>query len=180
VKPAAFLDRDGTLLDDPGYLGDPSLVRLLPGAVDALRHLQLLGLSRVVITNQSGIGRGLLREEQVRAVHEEVDRQLSLAGTGIDAWFFCPHTPDAHCDCRKPGTALHLEAARMLGLDLSTSWCIGDRMSDVLAADALGARALLVLTGDGSRHAAEARAAAIPVVANLGAAADWIARAIGH
>jgi D-glycero-D-manno-heptose 1,7-bisphosphate phosphatase len=180
VKAAAFLDRDGTLLDDPGYLGDPAKVRLLPGVIDALRRLEQMGIARVVVTNQSGIGRGLLQAEQVREVHREVDRQLAQAGASVDAWYFCPHAPDAQCDCRKPGIGMHQEAARDLGIDLTSSWCVGDRMSDVLAADGIGARAVLVLTGDGPRHADEARAAAIPVVADLGAAVSWIARALGH
>jgi histidinol-phosphate phosphatase family protein len=179
VKPAAFLDRDGTLLDDPGYLGDPAQVRLLPGAVQALQQLERLGLARVVVTNQSGIARGLLSAEQVHAVHREVERQLASSGATVDAWYFCPHAPEAHCDCRKPGTALHHEAARDLHLDLRSSWCIGDRMTDVLAADPLGARAILVLTGDGTRHADEAREAGITVVADLGAATAEIARARG-
>lgn len=176
---AAFLDRDGTLVDDPGYLGDPALVRVLPGVADALRQLAELGFLRIVITNQSGIARGLLQEEQVRAVHREIERQLALSGASIDAWYHCPHAPDDHCDCRKPGTALHLEAADRFAIDLPESWCIGDRMSDVLAASGLGARAILVQTGDGARHASDARTAAIPVVADIGAAVARIRQATG-
>ena len=176
---AAFLDRDGTLVDDPGYLGDPALVRLLPHVTDALRQLAELGYLRIVITNQSGIARGLLHEDQVHAVHREVERQLALAGASVDAWYHCPHAPDDHCDCRKPGTALHQEAARDFDIDLAASWCIGDRMSDVLAASTLGARAILVETGDGARHAADANATAITVVPHLAAAVARIRQATG-
>jgi D-glycero-D-manno-heptose 1,7-bisphosphate phosphatase len=180
MRPAAFLDRDGTLLDDPGYLGDPTQVRLFPGVAEALHVLAGLGMARVVITNQSGIGRGVLREEQVHEVHREVERQLAAAGATIDAWYFCPHAPDAQCDCRKPGTALHQAASRELMLDLTASWCIGDRISDVLPAKTLGARAILVQTGDGIRHGQEARDAGIPVVADLAAAVDLIRQMRGH
>ncbi len=174
MRPAAFLDRDGTLLDDPGYLGDPSQVRLLPGTVEALRLLGDLGMARIVVTNQSGIARGLITESQVEAVHREAARQLGVEGVGVEGWYFCPHAPEAGCDCRKPGTALHLRAAREHQLDLATSWCIGDRIGDVAAAEALGARAVLVKSGEGLRHAAEARGLGIPVATNLLAAAELI------
>ena len=174
MKRAAFLDRDGTLIDDPGYLGDPAQVELLPGVAAALRQLAELGVLRVVITNQSGIGRGMLTEAQVHAVHDEIDRQLASVGASIDAWHFCPHPPDARCDCRKPGTALHRAAAAHFGIEPEHSWCIGDRISDVTAVGDLGGRAILVRTGDGAKHAEAAIAAGIPVVSDLAAAADFI------
>lgn len=177
---AVFLDRDGTLIDDPGYLADPAQVRLLPGVAEALKGLAALGFLRIVVSNQSGIARGLLTTDQVDAVHHEVERQLAAADATIDAWYFCPHAPDDHCDCRKPGTALHREAATRFEVDLSRSWCIGDRIGDVAAAADLGAGAILVRTGDGERHAEAAMALGIPVVADL---ADGVARiqaSVGH
>ena len=164
---AAFLDRDGTLIDDPGFLADPAKVRLLPGVADALRDLAQLGLLRIVITNQSGIGRGLLTTDQVEAVHREIERQLAREGAAIDAWYWCPHRPEEACDCRKPGTLLHRTAAARFDIDLTASWCIGDRIGDVAAAAPLGARGILVSTGDGPLHIEAATAAGIAIAADL-------------
>ncbi len=171
---AVFLDRDGTLIDDPGFLGDPALVRLLPGVAEAVVRLERLGFLRIVITNQSGIGRGLLSEQQLAAVHREIERQLALAGASIDGWYHCPHLPTDGCDCRKPGTALHRRAAAEFGVDLGSSWCIGDRPGDVDAALPLGAGAILVETGEGTRHSVAIRGRGIAVVADLSAATDLI------
>lgn len=173
-RPAVFLDRDGTLIEDPGYLADPSGVVPLPGAADALRALAAHGYVRVVITNQSGIGRGFFTEAEFRAVQAEVERQFRDRGATLDAVFHCPHQANDGCACRKPGTALHREAAERFGIDLARSWCIGDRMGDVEAARALGARAVLVRTGVGELNADEARAAGIPVVADLAAAVEFL------
>jgi histidinol-phosphate phosphatase family protein len=178
MKPATFLDRDGTLVDDPGYLGDPGLVRLLPRVVDALRELETLGHTRIVISNQSGIARGLLTERQVHDVNQEIGRQLEAEGASIDGWYFCPHAPEERCDCRKPGIALHQLAAQEHGIDLDASWCIGDRMGDVEAANSLGSRAILVSTGEGSRHGQEATAAGIPIVNDLADAVGLIRRTL--
>lgn len=174
---AAFLDRDGTLIDDPGYLGDPALVRLLPGVAAALVELQRLGYLRIVITNQSGIARGLLDEQQVSAVHEEIERQLAAQGATITAWYFCPHLPELGCDCRKPGTALHRAAASRFDIDLAGSWCIGDRIGDVTAGQRLGSRSILVLTGDGPEHEEQARSIGAGVANDLATAVGMIAAA---
>jgi D-glycero-D-manno-heptose 1,7-bisphosphate phosphatase len=171
---AAFLDRDGTLIEDPGYLGDPGQVRLLTGVTEALQRLEAAGYLRIVITNQSGIARGLISAEQVAAVHREIQRQFALAGASIDAWYTCPHAPGEGCDCRKPATGSHRAAAERFGLDLSSSWVIGDRIGDVAPAAALGSKAVMVQTGEGQRHELDARAAGIPVVADLSAAVDLL------
>lgn len=174
MTPAVFLDRDGTLVDDPGFLSDPDAVHLLAGVAAALRRLQQAGYRLVVVSNQSGIGRGLLTVAQVEAVHRELDRQLVAEGVTLDAVLYCPHRPDEGCDCRKPGTALHRRAAAMLDLDLARSWCIGDRLGDVTAAAPLGARGILVLTGEGAMHREAAMAQGIAVCQDLGAAAERI------
>lgn len=174
---AAFLDRDGTLIEDPGYLSDPDLVRLLPDVAEALRRLAAAGFLRIVVTNQSGIARGLVTAAQVDAIHREVERLLALDGASIDAWYICPHAPDAGCDCRKPATASHRAAAERFGIELATSWCVGDRIGDVEAAAALGARAVLVGTGEGPQHVEAARAAGIPVADHLlGAVEQMLAK----
>lgn len=174
MRPAVFLDRDGTLIEDVGYLSSPDGVDLLPGVAAALRRLADAGFLLVVVTNQSGVGRGMFPPEAVDQVNAEVARRLAAAGARVDAWRACPHLPDDGCACRKPGTQLHREAAATLDIDLAASWCIGDRPGDVDAARPLGARAVLVRTGEGSRHADAMRAAGVPVTANLAAAVDLL------
>jgi D-glycero-D-manno-heptose 1,7-bisphosphate phosphatase len=129
VRPAVFLDRDGTLIEDRGYLGDPSGVALLPTVVDALKLLAAKRFATIVISNQSGIARGLLDDAQVRSVNAEIARRLASADVAIDGWYWCPH--DAGCDCRKPAPALLHQAVREHALTLRGSAMIGDRGSDV-------------------------------------------------
>ncbi|MFF7972383.1 HAD-IIIA family hydrolase [Streptomyces sp. NPDC007905] len=137
---AVLFDRDGTLVADVPYNGDPDRVRLLPGAAEAVRLARSAGLGTAVVSNQSGIGRGLLTPEQVHAVNERADQLLG----GVGAWLFCPHTPDAACSCRKPRPGLILEAAARLGAPPARCLVIGDIAADVLAARAAGARGVLV------------------------------------
>ena len=173
-RPAVFLDRDGTLIEDPGYLADPVHVRLLPMVPIALRRLADAGYLRVVVTNQSGIGRKLYSTADFLAVEAAMEHQLALGGGAVDAVYHCPHLPTDGCACRKPGTLLHATAATEHHLDLATSWCIGDRLGDVLAAKAIGARAILVRTGEGRHHEEQAEALGFPVVADLMAAVTHI------
>jgi D-glycero-D-manno-heptose 1,7-bisphosphate phosphatase len=145
-RPAVFLDRDGTIIEDVGYLRDPDRVRLLPGAAEAIGRLNSAGLAAVVVTNQSGIARGLLDEPGYEATRARLDRLLADHGARLDAHYHCPHHPDVGgpCDCRKPGVLLYRRAARELGLDLAASWWVGDRPRDVEPATALGGRGILV------------------------------------
>jgi D-glycero-D-manno-heptose 1,7-bisphosphate phosphatase len=176
-RPAVFLDRDGTLIEDPGYLADPAHVRVIPGVPLALQQLAEAGYARIVITNQSGIGRKLYSTADFLAVEAEMERQVAARGGGVDGVYHCPHLPTDGCACRKPGTLLHETAATEHHLDLATSWCIGDRVGDVLAANAIGARAILVRTGEGRHHVEAAAALGFPVVADLLAAVTHI---LGH
>ena len=143
---ATFLDRDGTLIEDVGYLRSPADVRLLPGAAEAVRRLNQGDWAVVVVTNQSGIARGLFTTQDYQAGEKQVDRLLQLEGARIDAHYFCPHLPDLSgpCECRKPGTLLYRQAAERLGIDLSRSWWVGDRLRDVLPAESLGGRGILI------------------------------------
>ena len=141
---AVFLDRDGTLIDDVGYISDPEDVRLVPGAADALRALRDAGFRLVVVSNQSGLGRGLITQERADAVHQRLVQELERAGAQIDAAYYCPHTPEEGCDCRKPLPGLLLDAARELGLDLERSFMVGNSDVDVAAGEAAGARAILL------------------------------------
>ncbi|AYN42861.1 HAD-IIIA family hydrolase [Streptomyces dangxiongensis] len=137
---AILFDRDGTLVQDVPHNGDPGRVRLLPGAAAAVALARSAGLPTAVVSNQSGIGRGLLTVDQVRRVNERADELLG----GLDTWVFCPHTPDAGCVCRKPRPGLIRTAAARLGVEPAGCLVIGDIAADVLAARAAGARGVLV------------------------------------
>ena len=134
---ALFLDRDGTLIVDVGYPRDPALVEALPGALDVLRELQQR-FKLIIISNQSGIGRGLITEAEAAAVHARVVEQFAAEGVTFTAAYYCPHAPDAGCRCRKPAPGLLEDAAREHGVDLATSIMIGDKPSDVEAGRAAG------------------------------------------
>jgi histidinol-phosphate phosphatase family protein len=152
-RPEAILfDRDGTLIADVPYNGDPERVRPLPGAREALDRLRSAGVELAVVSNQSGIGRGLVSAEQVEAVNRRVEELLGPIG----AWFVCPHDPAAGCDCRKPRPGLVLRAAARLGVEPAACAVIGDIGSDVEAAQAAGARGVLVPTPRTLRHEVDA------------------------
>jgi histidinol-phosphate phosphatase family protein len=139
---AVLFDRDGTLVEDVPYNGDPAKVRLLPTAREAVALVRAEGLATGVVSNQSGIGRGLLTTADVHRVNQRADALLG----GLDVWVFCPHTPRDGCDCRKPAPGLVLEAAARLGVDPRRCVVIGDIAADVLAARAAGAGSVLVPT----------------------------------
>ena len=177
-----FLDRDGTIIEDVGYLDRLDKIRWYPWSVDAIRAFNQAGFPVVVITNQSGIARGFLTESLVQATHRALDARLAAGSARIDAYYYCPHHPDGSvveyrqaCDCRKPGCGLIERAARDLGLDPRQSVVVGDTSNDVGAARAAGARAVLVRTGGGPRKD-EPGLASQPdaIVDNLVAAASWI------
>ena len=149
LRPAVFLDRDGTLIEDVGYPRDPETVRLVDGAPEALAALRRAGFALVVVSNQSGIGRGFVTREEAKAVHERFLRELRARGVELDDVRYCPHTPEDACTCRKPATGLLLDAARELGLDLARSFMVGDKPDDVEAGRAAGCRTVL-LGADGA------------------------------
>lgn len=139
---ALFLDRDGTLIVDTGYPRDPALVSPLPGALEALRELQTT-FSLVIISNQSGVGRGLITKDEAAAVHARTVELFAAGGVRFAGAYYCFHAPEAKCRCRKPAPGLILDAQAELGLDLATSWMIGDRESDLEAGRAAGVGELL-------------------------------------
>ena len=149
---AVFLDRDGTIIADAGYLRDPEQVRLLPGAAPAIRRLNESGWLAVVVTNQSGIARGLLTEEDYRHTERRLDELLAQAGAHVEGHYWCPHLPDVsgHCECRKPGTLLYRQAADRFGIDLGKSWWVGDRARDVVPAAAFGGHGVVLLDEPGA------------------------------
>jgi len=154
---AVFVDRDGTLNEDIGYVSTPDELVLYPWAAEAVRLINDAGLLTVVITNQSGIARRMYTEETLEAIHSRMIEQLANKGARIDAVYYCPHHPrvgDADyrmdCDCRKPRTGMLDKAVREHDIDLSRSFVVGDKASDIKLAENAGARAALVLTGYGS------------------------------
>lgn len=173
---AAFLDRDGTLVNDPGFQRDPATVELLPGAAAAVTRLNAAGFLVLVVTNQSGISRGLIAPEEYAAVERAITRRFAEEGARIDATYHCPHHPSVGgpCDCRKPGTLLYRRAAGDFSLDLQASWGVGDRLSDLTPVQELGGRSVLVRTGAGRKHEADVVAAGFPVRDDLAAAVDLI------
>lgn len=150
TRPALLVDRDGTIIRDAHYLRDPEKVELLPGAVAALARFQAAGWALVVVTNQSGIARGLLSETDYERVRGALDALLRAEGVTLDATFHCPHHPDVTgpCSCRKPGTLLYERARDALGLDLASSVFVGDRWRDVAPARAFRGRGILVPSVD--------------------------------
>lgn len=158
-KGVVWLDRDGTIVDDPGYLSDPSKLRLLPGAAEAVRALNELDLAVVLVTNQSGIGRGRMTRATVDAVHAELEAQLARAGAHLEGIHLCPHRPADQvgpgrvpCDCRKPAPGLVLHARAELGIDRAfPQVCVGDREADLALGRATGCHTVLVETGEGRK-----------------------------
>jgi D-glycero-D-manno-heptose 1,7-bisphosphate phosphatase len=180
-----FLDRDGTIIDDVGYLDRVDDVVIYPWSADALRLLTRGGFAIVVITNQSGVARGLYPESAVHDVHAHLTETLGRGGAVVDGWYHCPHHADAvdpayrlDCDCRKPKPGMLTRAAEDLGLDLSRSTVVGDRWTDVAAARAVGAAGVLVRTGVGAREEETPVDGLIAdaIVASLAEAASWILR----
>lgn len=148
LSPAVFLDRDGTLMDDTGYVGDPAHVRVFDGVPEALARLKAAGFKTIIVTNQSGIPRGYFTEADFHAVQARFE---TLIGPGlIDAVYYCAEHPDRATERRKPGPGMLLEGARDHGIDLTRSWMIGDRAGDLDAGVRAGARSILVRTGEGS------------------------------
>ncbi len=169
-----FVDRDGTIIVERNYLADPAQVALERGALAGLSRLAAAGYALIVLTNQSGIARGYFDLATAQRVNARVNDLLAEAGIAVAGWYICPHGDGDGCDCRKPAPGLALQAARELGIAIDGAWVIGDKMSDARLADAIGGRAIVVTTGHGAGAVDAARAAEIPVVADLSEAADVI------
>lgn len=153
-RPAIFLDRDGVILEEGGFVLDPDDLRIVPGAPEALGRLERAGFELVVVTNQAAVARGLTGEDKVAEIHGLLTSRLAAEGAHIAAIYVCPHHPSADvpeyriiCDCRKPRPGLILRAADELGLDVRTSFMIGDRVTDIAAGASAGCRTVLVRTG---------------------------------
>ena len=166
---AVFLDRDGTINVDTGYVSDARTVRLIEGAAAAIRRLNDRDIPVVVVTNQSGIARGLFTEAQYEAVRARIGALLAAEGASVSTTYTCPHHPEftGQCDCRKPGTLLFRQAAEEIGIDLTKSWFIGDRLRDVSPARELGGFGILVPSVHTSKEDLAAAGADFMVAASL-------------
>lgn len=178
---AVFLDRDGTLNHDPGYLGDAREFRFLPGAVEAVKRLKDAGYRVFVVSNQSGIARGFFGVDDLRRIHDRMAAGLRQKGVTLDGIYYCPHHPDAQCPCRKPSPGMVLDAAAHYEIDLKRSYFVGDRHSDIETGKNAGCGTILVLTGAGGETHATLDADRFPdhIATDLSAAADWILSRVG-
>jgi histidinol-phosphate phosphatase family protein len=179
-RPAVFLDRDGTINVDTHYLRRPEDVELVPGAAEAIARLNAAGIPVIVVSNQSGIGRGLLTHAEYETVRARIEELLAHSGARIDATYICPHAPSpeggAAGECRKPGTLLFRTAASAHAIDLRRSTFIGDRWRDVSPALELGARGILVPSPDTMPSDVELARAELDVASTLGEAVDCALR----
>jgi D-glycero-D-manno-heptose 1,7-bisphosphate phosphatase len=183
-KRAIFLDRDGTLNEDVGYPGLYSQVHIYPYSIEAVRKINRAGLLAVVVTNQSGVGRGLFTEAALRKIHRKMNEEFTSQQARLDGIYYCPHyigsaLPEYNldCTCRKPFPGLGLRAAQELDIDLHRSYMIGDKVEDILFGRAIGARPILVLTGYGRQAQGQLREEGIVpafVGRTLSEAVDWI------
>ena len=176
LRRAVFLDRDGTLVEDPGYLHDPAAVRLLPGVARGLADLCAAGLALVLVSNQSGLARGLFGPEAFAAVNRRLEELLGEGGPRFAGIYHCPHHPDfgGPCDCRKPAVRLFRLAAADLGLDVARSWFVGNRAGDVEPAAALGGRGILIAASARATDLDAARRLGVATVPDFAAAAALI------
>ena len=184
MRPAVFLDRDGTMIHEAGYLGRLDDLRWFPWTADAIRLLNRAGFAVCVTTNQGGIGLGFYTEAFLADLHERMEATLAAGGAHVDGWFYCPHHPSAIveglrvvCDCRKPRPGMIHQAAARLAIDVPRSFVVGDKLADVGLAASVGARGILVRTGYGDdvvrTHGGTVPDAAY-VAADLMAAVGWI------
>lgn len=175
-KPPVFLDRDGTIIVEKKYLKDPDQVYLEESVIEGLAQLQGMGHPLFVVSNQSGIGRGKFTENDTRRVNARVDGLLRQEGIEILAWYYCPHSPDADCACRKPLPGMALSAATDWGIRLAGSYVIGDKRSDLELADAIGGTGILVTSGHGREDIDWARVNSRPFFSQLRDAAAYICK----
>ena len=169
-----FLDRDGVLIKQVNYLSSPEQVFISNTSLKALKTLRDNGYLIIVVTNQGGVARGYYSEESISVIHKEIERQLNEHDLHIDHYYYCPHYPDGsvekyvtECDCRKPMPGMILQAVKDFDIDLSRSFLVGDKVSDLLAAKNAGCSSILVETGHGLEHTAEALSRGYSVCSNL-------------
>lgn len=181
MKKAVFLDRDGTINREVNYLNHPDQMVLLPGAGQAIRGLNEAGFTVVVVTNQSGVARGIIAEEQLPLIRDRLTDLLETEGAKIDGYYYCPHYPGGTvekfavtCDCRKPEPGMLINAARDLEIDLGKSYVVGDKVCDVALGRKAGCVAVMVRTGFGAEQAGSGDVSPDYVADDLLEAVRWI------
>jgi D-glycero-D-manno-heptose 1,7-bisphosphate phosphatase len=178
LRPAVFIDRDGTVSEEVGYLNHISRFRMLPAVPAAIRKLNDRGIPAILVTNQSGVGRGYFPESLVHAVHDALRAELAAAGAHLDAIYYCPHVSSDLCACRKPSPGMLERAAAEHALDLERSFVVGDRFGDIELGHRVGARSILVRTGYGEGeilyHLPKWKVRPDFIADDLAQATDWI------
>lgn len=189
MERAVFVDRDGVISEEVGYLGDRDHLRLIPNSAEAVKLVNQSGLKIIAITNQSGIARGYFSEEMLGHIHRKMEQLLSDQGAFLDGIYYCPHHPEGtveayrmECDCRKPAAGLLTRAAQEHSIDVSSSYLVGDKRTDIECAHRAGAQGILVLTGYGKDELRKINSAALAqpayVAADLRDAVQWIIKEI--
>lgn len=171
---AVFLDRDGTINEDVGYLAKPDDLRMIDGAAISIKRLNDAGVKVIVISNQSGVGRGYFSGDDVEAVNGRLVELLAAEGARLDGVYYCAHRPDEGCGCRKPGTGLPDKAAAEHGIDNSMSYVVGDKASDMGLAEKIGAKGVMVMTGNGPEEVKKLAGKPDFVARDIGEAVEWI------
>jgi len=181
MQGAVFLDRDGTIIEDTGYISSPEQVKFIPGAIEAIKMLKDAGYKVVIISNQAGVARGLITEDMLQTIDKTLHKWILNGGTHLDGAYYCPHHPEHGvypyrqvCECRKPHTGLIKRAQRDLDIDLSRSFMIGDKATDVEAGKRAGVKSIFVLTGRGSSERNELKEKPVHIANDLLEAAKWV------
>jgi D-glycero-D-manno-heptose 1,7-bisphosphate phosphatase len=172
-KPAIFVDRDGTLIEEVNFLSRVEDLKVFPFTAEAVRRLKDRGFLIIVVTNQSGIGRAIYTEDDMHSIHDAIQHSLDGA---IDGFYFCPHLPNAGCDCRKPGLGMLKQAAKDFDIDIANSWIVGDKALDIQTGVNAGISAAMVMTGYGREHRDEIENRADVIGENLLEVAEQITK----
>jgi histidinol-phosphate phosphatase family protein len=175
--PAVFLDRDGTVIFDKNYLSSPEKVKLYSYVADSINRLRAAGFKVIIVTNQSGVARGMFTEQDLQKIHERFVFLLKKAGAEVDAIYYCPHVDEDSCNCRKPKTGMVLESAKKFNIDLERSYTVGDSVRDYLLGYNSGGKGILVLTGHGKKQKkkiAQEKVKPMAICKNLKDAVDLI------
>ena len=180
MNKAVFLDRDGTIIEDVGYLSSPEQIKFIPGSIESIKSLNQSGFKVIVISNQSGVARGHFSEDMLQTIDKIVHRGLLHGGAHVDAHYYCPHHPQhgvypykQECDCRKPNTGLIKQATEQFKIDLNSSFMIGDKATDIELGKKSGIRTVLVQTGYGKKELKHAKGPD-KVAENLWEAVKWV------
>ncbi|MBI5400306.1 D-glycero-beta-D-manno-heptose 1,7-bisphosphate 7-phosphatase [Candidatus Saganbacteria bacterium] len=181
MNKAVFLDRDGTIIEDVGYLNKPSEIKFISGSQEAIKKLKAAGYKVIVITNQAGVARGLITEDMLQTIDKVLHKWILNSGTHLDGLYYCPHHPEhgvypykQACECRKPHPGLILKAQKDFAIDLSRSFMVGDKASDIEAGQRAGLKTVFVMTGRGEVAKADRKTSPDHTANNLLQAAEWI------